>query len=43
MVKKLIVRVKTGEELNKATKPRKRFLSGDIVILGKIGANRVKK
>ena len=41
MVKKLIVRVKTGEEMNKATKPRKTFLSSDTTILGKIGINQV--
>ena len=36
MVKKLIVRVKTGEETDKATKPRK-MCSNGAAFTGKIG------
>ena len=39
----MIVRVKTVEETNKTAKPRKMLLSGDTMILGKIGTNRVLK
>ena len=41
MVKKLIVRVQMGEERNKATKPKKTFLSSNKTILGKIGIDQV--
>ena len=41
MVKKLIVRVKTGEETNKATKPSKMFRSYDTTILGRNAIDRV--
>ena len=41
MLKKLTVKVKAGEEMNKATKPRKTFLSSNTTIFGKIGTNQV--
>ena len=41
MVKKLIVRIKTGEETNKTAKLRQTFFSRDTVILGKISTNQV--
>ena len=39
MVKKLIVRVKTGEETNKTVKQRNTFYDEDATVVGEIGTN----